>query len=138
MNTTPKLNGGDGIKEAVIKLADGNVGALTTCVKLALFTETCDPDAMMGPYTPLLSLDSLGIYGERIWLLYKDICGESCLNTLTILRAHQLGFLSTARLITAIDSCRTSNKKQLDPQKYLKKVQERLPKFGREEEKNEV
>jgi len=39
--------------------------------------ESIDPDSNFGGLGPLLLLDTLSIYGPRIWQLYKDVCARS-------------------------------------------------------------
>ena len=56
---------------------------------------TIDTDAgPMGGFGSILQMDSLGIYGSRIWCLYKDVCGESIPKAIAMLRAYQMGQLA--------------------------------------------
>ena len=90
-------------------------------------SKAVDPDAIMGPFTNLLSLDSLGIYGSRIWQLYKDVCKEDIATTIAVLRAtHQLGIISKDVLNHAIDH----RGQGLDLNDTILKVKERLPNFN--------
>ena len=52
-------------KDALLVVADNNPGALRVLLE---FVE-------LNPIL-LLMLDEQGIYGEDIWLAYKDVCGE--------------------------------------------------------------
>lgn len=104
------------IRELIIRLADGNVGAITVMMEMVNHGPRIDPDAAFGPWAGLLSLDSWGIYGSDIWVLYKDICGESIVKTLAVLRAAQLGI--------------TAEVEAKDVDGLLAKVQERLPGFA--------
>lgn len=56
------------IAEIITVLSDGNPGAVSVLIK---WLET-DPLALMG----ILTLDSKRLYGSRIWVVYKDVCGE--------------------------------------------------------------
>ena len=94
----------DTLQDAVIKLVDGNPGAITVCMLLIQDTALVDPDAAMPEVINLLALDTLGVYGSRIWMLYKDFCKESIVNVIMVLRAHQLGMLSKVSLDYAIDN----------------------------------
>lgn len=54
--------------DVVMKMAEGNPGAVTVCGKLM----AGDPLGFMA----LLSLDDMDIRGGQIWAAYKDHCGE--------------------------------------------------------------
>lgn len=88
-------------------------------------TPLIDPDAAFGGFGCLLALDTLNIYGPRIWMLFKDVCRQSIILTVSTLRAWQLGFVTPDQLNNAIDG-----KGQLDILMLLSKVQEELPAFG--------
>jgi len=88
-----------------------------------------DPDAA-SPLLTLLSFDTLGIYGSRIWMLYKDVCKQDLTATLGMLRGWQLGFITKQQLIHAIDNYGDG----LDVEAVLAQVRERLPDFGRTED----
>jgi hypothetical protein len=36
-------------------------------------------------------LDSLGIYGPNVWVIFKDVCEQNHARMLAVLRATQLG-----------------------------------------------
>lgn len=108
------------------KLADGNPGAVTVLMRLFDTAAKTDPDAAFEGLAPLLNLDTNGIYGPRIWMLYKDVCGEDIVKTHTVLRAIQLGIVSKFAVDAAIDS-----RKCMDLAMLLDQVQERLPAFAR-------
>jgi len=112
----------------VMALADGNPGALIVMKELLMIGPIIDPDALMGPIAHLLSLDSFGIYGPRIWMLYKDVCHEDLQSMIAVLRAVQLGKLSQEVMNHAIDN----RGKGIDVKAVLNDVQTALPNFGRE------
>ena len=90
-----------------------------------------DPDAAFEGLAPLIDLDSMGLYGSNIWILYKDICGESILNLFAVLRGNQLGFISAKDIFTAVENSRGPGKNiPFDIPTLLKQVQRRLPAFG--------
>lgn len=118
--------------DAILALAEGNPGALTVIMQI-MKREDIDPDAFMGPFGTLLLLDSHNIYGSRIWVLYKDVCGENVVNMLGLLRAVQLGILSEYTLNTAIDNYgRIRDEEKIDIDSCLEQVRERLPNFGQD------
>lgn len=113
-------------KDMLVAMAGGNPGALTVCLKTMQNESQIDPDSFLGGIGAILSMDTLGIYEHRIWMLYKDVCGQDLIKMLGILRANQLGFLSASILNSAIDNRGDG----VDVDDMLKKVQERLPRFG--------
>jgi len=104
----------DTFADACVKMAEGNPGALRLLTELAKHSPVVDPQCAFREIGPLISLDSFGIYGARIWMLYKDVCGGdgddlaasivACIKTLAVLRACQLGLISRAQLNHAIDN----------------------------------
>ena len=81
MNTNTRLTLDDTVMTSIMKLAEGNPGAMRVCSEIMKNGEKIDPQGM-GGFGSLLSIDSLGIYGSRIWLLYKDICRENLVYTI--------------------------------------------------------
>ena len=84
----------DSVQSAIIKMAEGNPGAVRVLCELFKWSPTIDPQSALGGLGPILSLDTEGIYGSQIWVLYKDVCGQSILNVLALLRAKQMGVLT--------------------------------------------
>ena len=121
----------DTIKDVVVKMSDGNPGAIT--VMMSILKDGRDIDPYTEPGMHLLNLDDLELYGSRIWLLYKDLCGQSLAATMGMLRAKQLGHISREKLIGFIDAAEEGTLHEMtlgegfDPEPYLKKVQEELP-----------
>lgn len=58
----------DTVEDVVVKLSQGNPGALRVLVELLKEEE----DREYPPVLDLLKLDDMGIYGPMVWLLYKD------------------------------------------------------------------
>lgn len=117
----------DTLLDATVKLGEGNPGAISVIMQLIKNGSIIDPDAAFGEIANLLSLDSLGIYGPRIWMLYKDVCDQNLVNTIAVLRAVQLGKLSENVMNHAIDNYGEG----IDTKSILKIVQNELPKFGK-------
>jgi hypothetical protein len=113
--------------DAIMKLTEGNPGALTAIVQMVKRHASIDPDAALGWIGTALSLDDANIRGSRIWLLYKDVCGQDMTNMLAVLRANQLGYLTRDELLRAING-----DKKLDVADLLRQVMERLPDFAKE------
>lgn len=110
---------------ACMKMADGNPGALSVMAEMFKRGGEIDPDDFMGGMGAILALDSHRIYGSRIWMLHKDVCGQDLRVTLAILRACQLGFLPDEDLQHAIDNMGDG----IDVPALVTKVEERLPAF---------
>jgi len=124
-----KLDLNDSIEDIMIKMSEGNPGALSVCVQLVTKGGGIDPDDWLGGLGGVLSLDSIGIYGSKIWMLFKDVCKQDLVKTSAMLRAWQLGFVPKDTLLHAIDNYGAG----IDTDALLAQVQERLPAFGQTE-----
>lgn len=114
----------------VTKMSEGNPGALTVCLQMLKDGAKIDPDGFMGGLGSILLMDTFGIYGSRIWMLFKDVCKQDIVKMLACLRACQMGFISQEVLNSAIDNYG----KGLDVEGCLHQVKERLPAFDSEKE----
>lgn len=112
-------------KEMIKALVGGNPGALSVCCELFELTPRVDPDALLKGTGTLMGLDSENIWEERIWMLYKDVCGEDLRKTIAILRASQLGIIRSGDLHHAIDN----RGEGLDVDAACAQVKKRLPRF---------
>lgn len=128
-NTEQRVTLEDTMVDVLHKISEGNPGAITVCMQVLEKGEAIDPDNLMGGLGVLLSFDTQAIYGSRIWMLYKDVCGEHIGNMLGVLRAVQLGFLPGAVLDSMIDGDHSGEETVED---LVAQVQERLPKFNPE------
>ena len=134
MNDNPRIKLTDTLLDATMKIGDGNPGAIHVCAQMLTKGDAIDPDAAMGGVANLLSLDSAGIYGPRVWMLHKDVCGEDLVTTIGLLRGWQLGIVTEAELLHAIDNRGAG----IDVSDVLAKVREQLPNFGRPQEAEAV
>ena len=121
-----KLGLEDSGMDVLYKLSEGNPGALTVCMEVLKKGAEIDPDAFGGGLLQLLVFDTLGIYGSRIWMLYKDVCESNLVSMLGVMRAWQLGFITQSQLNWAIDNRGDG----LDVKQAVSQVKERLPSFG--------
>ena len=128
---TTRLELTDTPQSAVLKMAGGNPGAIRVCMDMFYKAGQIDPDAFAGAFACLLSMDMHGIYEERIWMLYSDVCKKDLVNTIGVVRAVQLGFVSAAALNHGIDNYGAG----LDVADLVRQVRERLPRFAVEYEK---
>jgi hypothetical protein len=123
----------DNFMDICVKLSDGNPGALTVLVQLYKEEALVDPDSAFAPFSTMLAFDSRGIYADKIWILYKDICKQNIVYLITLFRANQLGLISDEAIEDAIDSGHAGNARSIDIdiKDLLKQVQEKLPEFAK-------
>jgi hypothetical protein len=115
----------DTATECIVKLSNGNPGAVNVLAQMVKVNAEVDPDSAFGSFSSLLSLDTLEVYAERIWMLYKDVCQQNMNHTIALLRACQLGFVGRAALNHAIDNRGAG----IDVADLCAQVKERLPDF---------
>lgn len=115
----------DSTMDIIIKMAEGNPGAMTVLMLLIQNADKVDPQDAMAPFGTILSLDAHGIYADRIWMLYKDVCGEDIGEMIGVMRAMQLGFVSDSEVDHAIDH----HGDGLDVDDLINQVCGRLPDF---------
>lgn len=111
----------------IVKLSESNPGACTVILETIEKGSRIDPDSAFGQISSMIMLDEYGIYGSRIWMLYKDVCNKNITSLSAILRAVQLGKLSEDVLNHAIDN----NGDSIDINNIVDIVKKELPKFGR-------
>lgn len=81
----------DTVLEMIMKMVDGNPGAIMSITELMNNAETIDPQSAFGSISPILSLDTNEIYGSDIYILFNDKCKRDSRKCLLLLRAVQLG-----------------------------------------------
>ena len=124
MNQNERIRLTDSVNDVLVKMSEGNPGGLTVLIEIVKHGATIDPDCGE-PILQILHLDSLGLYGSRIWMLYKDVCNQNLSKTLACIRGWQLGHVASETLNHAIDN-RCNG---LDLDAVCKKVKEDLPAF---------
>lgn len=92
------------ISEAVAAVAEGNPGAISAMASCMKAVSLVDPQHILGPAGIILQLDSFEIYGPRVWMLFKDVCGQDAKNMIAALRSVQLGLRTREQLNEAIDN----------------------------------
>jgi hypothetical protein len=126
-----RINLSMSLKDVVLAMGGGNPGALTACMQLVRYGEVVDPDAFGGGLSSLLLMDTLGIYEERIYMLWNDVCNRDIGKMVAVLRANQLGQLAGVdkKAIThAIDNRGDG----IDIDAVVEAVKNRLPRFAPE------
>lgn len=94
----------DTVEDALLTVADGNPAAIMIMTRILKEAAAIDPQDCLGGLGVIMDLDTYGIYGPRIWMLYSDVCGKDLVKMLAVMRALQLGKLETAALQHAIDN----------------------------------
>jgi len=116
---------------AIIKLSEGNPGALTVLGRVLSEGSEIDPDAGFGqPIFIILNFDSIGLYGSLVWQLYKDVCGERLDKTIAIVRSWQMGFVTDSQIRFAC----ANRGAGIDVNEVCLKLKKRLPHFNFKEE----
>ncbi len=134
-----RINLVDTGRDILVKMADGNPGALSAMIEMLKHGETVDPQCFMGGMGAILSLDTLGIYGTEIYILWNDQCKRDTRELLMLLRANQLGFVSSSEIKTvAEDQMRQVMFSEEKMEELDKQVCERLPRFRKREEATKV
>lgn len=115
--------------DAIVALAEGNPGATVAMTELMKSAATIDPEHMLGALAPLLMLDSFGIYGSHIWMVYKDICNHDVTKTLAVIRALQLGIIRKNQL--NLDDNNRAHLTNITLDELYAQVCAELPEFGK-------
>lgn len=120
----------DTSRDILVKMADGNPGAISAMMEMIKHGESIDPQGFMGGLGAILSLDTLGIYGTEIYILWNDQCHRDTRELLMLLRANQLGFVTDSEIKgVAEDQMRQVMFSQERMDELDKKVCERLTTF---------
>lgn len=115
----------DNTMSAIMKLSNGNPGAMQVCIDILNESGNIDTDTFLGGFGTLLSLDTENVYGTEIWMLYKDVCKEKLYRMVAVLRACQLGIISNSALHHAINN----RGEGINVDELVVKVTEKLPGF---------
>jgi len=88
-----KIQGTDSPKDMVVKMCEGNPGALNVLMML-LTNDAGEPNEAMRVFD-LLHLDDMGMRGPSIWVGYKDHCGEDLTKFRAAIRARDPEMVAT-------------------------------------------
>lgn len=84
--------------DVIVKMAEGNPGAIQALMEIMSEHDSIDPQALLGPIGAIMSLDTWGIYGTDIYILFSDKCNRNVRRLLMLMRATQMGDFSHVRL----------------------------------------
>jgi len=88
----------DTTMDVIVKMSEGNPGALSAIMAIMKEHDSIDPQAAMGGLGAIMILDSWEIYGSDIYVLFSDKCNRDVRQMLMIMRATQLGYFSHIKL----------------------------------------
>lgn len=118
----------DTLGGACAKMAEGNIGAVGCLKGLIQLNSSVDPDSALGQLSTILSLDSAGIYGTNLYLLW-NICEKNHARVIAVMRAVQLGIIPAEKVKDACSRQDRSGFGLLDIVSLYKQVKEKLPAF---------
>lgn len=98
MRTKSRIELTDTSQTAIIKMAEGNPGAVIAMIDILAKHDEIDPQAMFGGLGAIMLLDIWGIYGTEIYILFNDKCNRDVRKMLILMRSCQLGFLPQSKL----------------------------------------
>lgn len=128
MNERLSLN--DSLQTAAAKLCEGNPGAMSAIVNMSAIAPEVDPQNFAGSFGPLMHLDSCGIYGSGIYVLWNDLCNCDSKLAIAVLRATQLGIVNKDTLREGCLKHDRSIKTMIDPNEVYQQVKSRLSLFA--------
>jgi hypothetical protein len=131
MNANTRISFGMEVKDVALALFEGNPGVLKMIADLMEVNPICDPDDFAGIFGLFFFLDSHGFYGYKIWILRKDVCGNSLLNVLTLLRCCQMGIIGYDTASEEVLRVEQGQRTILNFKDLLQRLQTRLPAFGK-------
>lgn len=123
-----RITGSDNGLTATMKMSDGNPGAVMALMEM--IQSKVDVDSFAGGFGAVLLLDSYGIYGTDIYVLFSDICNKDVANMIAVLRACQLGMFDVKILKDACSRQDYSGRDMIPVEELYAKVKERLPNFN--------
>lgn len=125
-----KINLTDSTTDVVVKMSDGNPGAMDVIMKLLTQANNIDSNDIMGGLGKILLLDTYGIYGTDIYVLYNDICDRNLSKMVAVIRATQMGLFNSHILRDACSRQDSSGRKLIPVDELCEKIKERLPLFN--------
>jgi hypothetical protein len=106
MKTKNRIKLNDRFLDVMVKMAEGNPGAATALMEITANAEAIDPESALKWLGPLVTLDSYGLYGSEIYIIWNDICQRNTRNFIMLLRAVQLGIISMIDITNQIKNGR--------------------------------
>lgn len=117
--------------DMIMKMTGGNPGSLRVLTEIMIDGGKIDPDDAFAGFGTIMGLDSRGIWDHRIWMLYKDVCGEDLMKMIALVRAEQLGQLAGVTK-KALNHAIDNRGEGINVDAAVEAVKERLPNFNTE------
>jgi len=130
METRIKM--GDTLTQTIMRMSEGNPGAVQAMAVMMQNSVKIDPESALKEFSGIVSLDSFGIYGTAIYVLWSDICGKDMPKMLAVLRSVQLGFFTREVLRDACSRQDYSGREMVPVEELYEKVYNYLDRFNRE------
>jgi len=92
---TTVITSDDSFQDAIMKMSKGVPDALVALTQLSIHPEIVDPAV---PFTEILALDTLGVYGSELYDLLIYCCENSIKNYRLVSLNHSYGKLSTSTI----------------------------------------
>ena len=90
-----KIRLDDQAMEVVVKMAEGNAGAATLVIKLL-------QDDPMNLVTVILALDTIGLYGSKLYMLWNDSCDRNLSKLKDVMEAWRVGEITEESIHKAV------------------------------------
>ena len=116
----------DTLLDVMVKMSDGNPGAINAIMELTKINKAVDPLSAFGPVSTLLGLDSAGIYGTFLYVLFNDICERNPVKMIAVMRAVQLGIIPVELVKKASNRQDRKGKEMIDTQYCYDQVRLKL------------
>ncbi len=91
-----KLN--DDINDIIVKLSDGNPGAMSMLFGIIKHKE----DDFVDLLSIFLTIDKMGLYGSHLYMLWNDCCNRDTEKTIQVIYAYQKGLIKESDIIERI------------------------------------
>jgi hypothetical protein len=115
--------------EVIYAITEGNPGAVRVAAEAISASPIIDPQNILGHIGPIIMLDTYRVYGEDIWVLYKDICDQHIGKMIGVLRAVQLGIIGGGQLDSVIYHTKRGSLYKMPIDDLMVKVREKLNQF---------
>lgn len=110
-----KIDLNDSIMDIVMKMAEGNPGALTFIMELMKHQQSAGIDGMV----LLLHLDDIGLYGSPLYMLWNDCCDRDLGKVEVVMRNYQFGKLTKDQILKQVSGGRGRPFENLTPVEEL-------------------
>jgi hypothetical protein len=84
--------------EMISAVSGGVPGTLAVIAGITAEYRKVDPDNTMGIFGYLLTMDAFQVYDGDLWNIHSRLCEMQIVKTIAILRALQLGILTTKEI----------------------------------------